>query len=245
MLRLPVVAVVSSLLALAGCAAAPTRSDPFEPVNRKVDSFNQHADKYVIRPVAEAYTTVLPEPVRIALSNFFSNLGEVRNTVNNALQCKPEATLVSLGRFAVNSTLGLAGFIDVMTPAGFAARREDLGQTLGYWGVGSGPYLVLPLLGPSTLRDSFALIGDYQADPVSHVSDVPARNSVTGLRTVHLRSELLGVSDVLDTAALDPYAFTRDAYLQRRQSEVYDGAPPAQIDPDDPFADEPKTDEAK
>ncbi|WP_137936682.1 VacJ family lipoprotein [Chitinivorax sp. B] len=243
-MRYPFMLLFSVLvLVLTGCASAPDKRDPLEPFNRKVYSFNEHADRMVVKPVAETYTTVIPSPVRTGIHNFLGNLKEVTYFINNMLQGKVEGALISMGRFTFNSTLGLGGLIDIMTPGGFPVQPEDFGQTLGKWGVGTGPYVMLPLLGPSTVRDASGLLVDTATHINAPAREPAARYGIVGLNIVDKRVELLGASNLLDSAALDPYVFLRDAYLQKRLAEIYDGNPPVTIDPEDPFADENKTED--
>lgn len=232
---------------MTGCASVPERPpevapDPFEGFNRAIYRFNDAFDRALLKPVAETYQETLPKPVNRGISNFFGNLGDVVVLVNDLLQFKLAQAASDLGRITFNTTAGLAGFIDVATPMGFAKHDEDFGQTLGYWGVGSGPYLVLPFLGPSTVRDAAGRIPDGYVYPTYRLSDDAARWGLIGLEAVDTRAGLLRASRVLEEAALDPYAFTRDAYLQRRRNLIYDGNPPQpELDPflDDSFLDEP------
>ena len=213
---------------LQGCAGAPNAHprDPWEPFNRKVSSFNESVDEAVVKPVATAYQHVTPELVRTGVSNFFGNLSDVWSLVNNVLQLKPRESVETLFRVGVNTTIGLAGLIDVATELRLEKHREDFGQTLGYWGVPTGPYLVLPLLGPSTLRDAAALPVDRQGNLVSGLVNVATRNSLTALNLVDLRAGLLSAGRLLEDAALDKYTFTRDVYLQRRRALVLEEAEP-------------------
>ena len=213
---------------LQGCASAPNAHprDPWEPFNRQVSSFNEEVDQAVVKPVATAYQHVTPELVRTGVSNFFGNLSDVWSLVNNVLQLKPQESVETLFRVGVNTTIGLAGLVDVATELRLKKHREDFGQTLGYWGVPTGPYLVLPLLGPSTLRDAAALPVDRQGNLVNGLDDVATRNSLTALGLVDLRASLLGAGRLLEDAALDKYTFTRDVYLQRRRGLVRDDAVP-------------------
>ncbi|MDO9357547.1 MAG: VacJ family lipoprotein [Polaromonas sp.] len=212
-------ALMAGFLALAllqGCATGPNPRDPFEPFNRSVARFNEGVDEAIVKPVAQVYQDVLPSPVRTGVGNFFANLSDVWSMVNNLLQGRPQAAGDSLMRFSINTTMGLGGVLDWATEMGIERHREDFGKTLGRWGVDTGPYLVLPILGPSTVRDTAALVVDTKGDLVNHVHDVSARNSLYVLRAVDLRASLLRAGEVLDQAALDKYSFTRDAYLQRR-----------------------------
>ena len=212
---------------LGGCATSRDARDPFESVNRGVFKFNDALDTAVLKPVAQGYRFVVPQFIRASVSNFFANIGDVVVALNNLLQGKFTAAYSDLGRVAINSTLGVLGLFDVASEAGIEKHDEDFGQTLGFWGVGDGPFLMLPLLGPSTGRDAVGRIGDYYADPVSYIDPSRPRNWAWGTRIVNRRAELLDASTVLQTAALDPYEFVRDAYLQRRRNLIHDGAPPA------------------
>jgi len=230
-----VAAAASAALGLGGCAstAALNPADPFEPANRAVFEFNEEVDKAFVKPVAQAYRAVLPQPVRTGVRNFYGNLWDPWIGLNNLLQGKVEWALNDLFRFAVNTTFGLGGINDVATDMRLEKHNEDFGQTLGRWGVESGPYLVLPILGPSSVRDGTGLLVDSYGYlpwriPTWRKWDhyVAWRNSLTALGFVSLRASLLDAESVLEEAALDRYAFVRDAYLQRRRSLVYDGEPP-------------------
>lgn len=217
---------LAALLA-AGCAHSPPYDprDPLEPVNRKIYAFNQVADRYVLRPVAETYVEVTPAPVRGSLGHFFHNLGNPVTIINGLLQGKFRQAGRDLGRFIINSTAGLGGFIDVATPVGLTRNNEDLGQTLGHYGVGPGWYLMLPFIGPSTNRDLLGFAGDsFNVDLRSHMT--PALGySLAGANVIHLRAGLLGADGFLDDQ-LDPYVALRTIYLERRLNLVYDGQPP-------------------
>lgn len=219
------------LLMLGGCASTNPR-DPFEPMNRAVYSFNDALDQAVMQPLAKGYRAVLPSFVRTGISNFFSNINDILIALNNLLQGKVVAAASDMGRVVVNSTLGLGGLFDVATNMGLEKHNEDFGQTLGFWGVGDGPYLVLPFLGPSNLRDAIGRAVDAKGDPLGFLRDIPWRNSLWGTRVVNQRAELLDTSKILETAALDPYEFLRDGYLQRRRNLIYDGSPPREKDED-------------
>lgn len=222
-----------ALLALTACATGPNANprDPLEPFNRGVYRLNDAVDRAVIKPVATAYRDVLPSPVRTGVNNFFGNLQDAWSAVNSALQLKGEAAANNLVRFGVNTFLGLGGVLDIASEMRIERHTEDFGQTLGHWGVGAGPYLVLPLLGPSTVRDTAALPVDAQGNAVSGISDVATRNSVTAVSLLDRRARLLDATQLLDQVALDPYTFTRDAHLQRRRNSVYDGNPPDEVEP--------------
>jgi len=221
--------LISFTLALGGCASTGNPRDPLEPINRGIYHFNDGVDNLIVKPAAEVYRGVLPQFARTGVSNFFSNIGDVIVALNNLLQGKFLQAASDVGRIVVNTTAGLLGVLDVATEIGLEKHNEDFGQTLGYWGIGNGPYLVLPFLGPSTLRDTVGLVGDYKTNPITYVDPTRDRNALYGLFFLSRRAELLDTSKILETAALDPYEFLRDAYLQRRRNLVYDGAPP----PDD------------
>lgn len=231
-LRFACLALLASLLG--GCATAQNPKDPFEPFNRVVYNFNEGLDKAIVKPVAQVYQAVLPQFVRTTVSNFFSNLNDVLVMLNNLLQGKFYAALDDFGRIAINSTIGLLGALDIATEAGLERNNEDFGQTLGWWGVAEGPFIMLPLLGPSTARDVVGRVGDWFTDPVTYVDPTRSRNQLRGTYFVNRRAELLDASKILETAALDPYEFLRDAYLQRRRSLIYDGNPPREKDFMDP-----------
>ena len=217
------------VLALAGCAAAQRRApdprDPLEPINRAVFSFNDGFDRHFMRPVARGYKAITPDPVEQGVRNFFANLGDVRNLLNDLLQLKPTEALDDFGRLTINSTFGLLGVFDIATDVGLERNDEDFGQTLGYWGVPDGPYLVLPILGPSSLRDAPSLYVDYRTSPQTYaVHRQWLSNTLWALNFTSVRAELLGVSAVLDDVAFDRYQSLRDAWFERRAFQVSDGA---------------------
>ena len=222
-------ALAGAALALSACASAPGGDprDPWESYNRSMTRFNTAVDDAVMRPVATAYQKAVPQPVRSGVGNFFDNLSDVWSFFNNVLQAKPEQALHSFWRVIINTTIGLGGVLDPASEMRIRRYREDFGQTLAWWGVPPGPYFVLPLLGPSTLRDAVSMPADYYGNPRTHISNIRVRNSLTALSFIHARSRLLGVEDVLNAASIDEYAFTRDAWLQKRRNDVYDGNPPA------------------
>ncbi|MDO8456863.1 MAG: VacJ family lipoprotein [Burkholderiaceae bacterium] len=205
-----------TLALLQGCATGPNPRDPFEPFNRGVTRFNDGLDEAIVKPAAQAYQNVVPSPVRTGVNNFFGNLSDVWSFVNSVLQLKPQAAAESLMRVSINTVFGMYGVLDWATEMGLQRNRQDFGKTLGRWGVATGPYLVLPVLGPSTVRDTATLVVDAKGDLVMQMDNVSSRNSLYVLRAVDLRADLLRVGEVLDQAALDKYSFTRDAYLQRR-----------------------------
>lgn len=229
-------------LLLGGCASGPNANpaDPLEPWNRGVYKFNDTVDRNVLKPVATAYQQSVPELVRKGVGNFFANLEDAWSTVNSALQLKGQAAGESLTRFWVNTFMGLGGVLDVASEMQIPRHDEDFGQTLGYWGVGSGPFLMLPLLGPSTVRDTAALPADWYGGLARYTDDVPTRNTLTVVRGVHRRAGVLKQEGLLEGAALDKYSFLRDAYLQHRRNLVYDGNPPEEPMPEEPETDEPE-----
>ena len=210
------------LAVLQGCAVSPGANprDPWEPFNRNVSNFNEGLDNAVIKPVATAYQSVTPQIMRTGVNNFFGNIADVWSLVNNVFQLKPAESVETLFRVGVNTTVGLFGLIDVASELKLEKHTEDFGQTLGYWGTPTGPYVVLPLFGPSTLRDTLALPVDAKGNLVNSLNDVALRNSLITLRLVDLRASLLRAGNLLDAAALDKYSFTRDAYLQRRRGQI-------------------------
>ncbi len=199
--------------------------DPYENYNRSMFTFNKTIDDNVLKPLATGYVNVVPAVVREAIGNFFANIGDVWTAANNYMQGKSKDGTTDLVRVIFNSTIGIAGLIDVATHMGLPKHEEDFGQTLGVWGAKSGPYFVLPLFGPSTVRDALAKPVDLYADPLTASNDVPVRAKNTGrvLRLVDDRAAVLDSTALLEGAALDPYQFFRDAYLQRRESRVRDG----------------------
>ncbi|MEA3194250.1 MAG: phospholipid-binding lipoprotein MlaA [Betaproteobacteria bacterium] len=220
-------------LLLGGCAT--TNSDPRDPLeglNRGVYGFNDKVDTWVMRPVATGYTKFVPGELRDRVRNFFGNIADPMIGVNNILQGKFEEGFFDWVRFGFNSTLGLFGLHDVASDMGYEKHNEDFGQTFGRWGAGTGPYLVLPFLGSSSVRDGVGLGLDYYFDPMGGVRPNDVRYGLWGTRVVQVRSDLLDASRILEEAALDKYTFQRDAYLQRRRSLIYDGRPPREQDPE-------------
>lgn len=222
--------VCCSMFLLVGCATTGHHpDDPLERYNRAMYVFNDGVDTMVVRPVAKGYETVTPRLLRAGVGNFFGNLGDVWIGFNSMLQGKVGDAFSDWMRFMVNTTFGIAGVFDVASEMGLAKNDEDFGQTLAVWGVGEGPFVVLPLLGPRTLRDAVALPVDWQGDPVASIDHARTRASFSGLRIVHGRASLLGI-DKTFAEALDPYALTRDSYLQQRRFKVYDGNPPIEYE---------------
>jgi len=225
--------------AAAGCASTAERDprDPWEPFNRSVYNFNDKLDQYVATPVATGYRKVIPGEIRDRVRNFFGNIGDVFIGVNNFLQGKFEDGVSDWARVAFNTTIGLLGIHDIATDMGYEKHDEDFGQTFGRWGMGSGPYLVLPVLGSSTVRDGIGKGVDFYTDPINETKPFEARWGLVVLRLTQTRADLLDASRILEEAALDKYVFQRDAYLQRRRSLIYDGQPPREKDPEDEGAD--------
>ncbi len=219
--------------------------DPFEPWNRKVYAFNDAIDEAVLKPVATAYTKVMPVFIRTTIKNFFGNFGDAWSTVNHFLQGKVQTGLEMGMRVAVNSTFGLGGLLDIASEAGLERKDEDFGQTLGRWGVPAGPYLVWPLLGPSSMRETAALPLDRGWSPSLVINDGGVSAALTGVQLIETRAQLLGASRTLDDIALDKYTFVRDAYLTRRRNQVYDGDPPEEKDEEEPAAAPKKTSAAE
>lgn len=229
--KLKSVLLIAVLCGLSGCATV--NKDPLEGVNRGIYKFNDVVDKYAMKPVAKAYKAVAPTPVRTGISNFFNNLGSLTTVVNDLLQLKFAQAFTDAGRFVINTTFGIAGFIDVASKDNIPKHHEDFGQTLGHWGVGSGPYLVLPILGPSTVRDAGGLAFDtVTSDPITYLHNtgqIRAHNQVRLVQFIDKRTQLLDAKDLVDDASIDPYAFMRDAYLQRRASLIQDGIVPQEL----------------
>lgn len=224
--------ILSVMLILGGCATGPERdpTDPLEPLNRAIDSFNNDLlDRAFLRPIAEVYQHLTPQPVIVSVHNFFSNLEELLIIINDIFQGKFSQGLNDSARFVYNSTFGLGGLFDIASTWNLPKHNEDFGQTLGYWGISAGPYIVLPFFGPRTMRDAVGFAADSPFDPAYYFSPQTLRNSTLAMRVIDTRAGLLGASRVLEEAALDPYLFVRDAYLQRRESLIHDGEPPPAI----------------
>ena len=221
-----VFSVALAAAVLSGCATtANNPKDPFEGFNRAMFSVNEGID-VVVKPIAKGYDTVAPMPVKAGVGNFFGNLADIWIGCNNFLQGKPVEGFSDIGRVLINTTVGIIGLFDVASEMGLEKHAEDFGQTLGKWGVGDGPYLYWPVIGPRTLRDTFGFAVDASVDPVAHVDDVRARNTLTGVRIIDLRASLLPADKVVEEAAFDKYNYIRDAYLQNRRSAIHDGNPP-------------------
>ncbi len=224
--KLRVTLVTLAIVALTGCASTSGYNDPRDPIegfNRVMFEFNEILDKVLMKPIAKGYRAIMPSPVDKGITNFFSNLDDIGSAINNLLQFKLKRSASDVGRVVVNSTIGILGFIDVASNMNLEKTGEDFGQTLGYWGVGHGPYIVLPIFGPSGARDVIGSIGDWFTDPVVHMEPVRVRNTTYALRAIDKRADLLGATDVVEEAALDKYEFIRDAYIQKRANDVNDG----------------------
>ncbi|SFM35919.1 MlaA family lipoprotein [Rugamonas rubra] len=216
-------AMAAGVAVLLSACAGPNPRDPYEGFNRAMFQFNDTVDQVALKPAATAYKAVLPTFVQTGVNNFFGNLSDVWSAVNNLLQGKGEAGMSDVTRVTLNSTFGLLGLLDIASEAGLQKHNEDFGQTLGRWGVPSGPYLMLPLLGPSTVRDTSALPLDISGDVWRYKEPLYIRNIGTATRVVDQRSNLLDASTLLEDAALDRYEFIRDGFLQRRESKIFDG----------------------
>ena len=218
-----------------GCASNQSHhashNDPLESYNRVMYSINDTIDGAILKPVSQGYDFIVPSLVSKGISNFFSNLDDINVVINDLLQFKLVQALHDTSRFAINSTVGLIGIVDVASKYGFNKHNEDFGQTLGSWGMSTGPYIVLPLFGPSDLRDTIGLIADRTyTNPIEYIDDIAARNAFIITNTVDSRAGLLSAEKIVDEAAFDEYTFVKDAYLQRRQNLVYDGDPPEKFD---------------
>lgn len=218
--------LLAGVLLLSGCATGGNPRDPIEGFNRSVFAFNEGVDKAVLKPVAKGYDKVMPTTAKTGVSNFFGNIADVFIGVNNVLQGKMSDGASDLGRVVVNSTVGVLGLVDVASDIGLEKHEEDFGQTFGRWGAGPGAYVVVPFFGPRDVRDTAGLVFDLYADPVGHLDNVAARNTLGATRVISDRAALLPAEKVIEEAALDKYSYLRDAYLQRRLNLIYDGAPP-------------------
>ncbi len=207
----------------AGCATVPGEPDPrdpFESVNRSVYKMNMAVDEHVFEPVATAYRDIVPPPVRSCVHNMFANMRDIWSAANSFLQARMPEGINTTGRVLMNSTLGVFGCFDRASEVGVARVQNDFGTTLGVWGFGQGPYLVLPFLGPSTVRDGVGMIADFQGNVIGYHDNVRLRNTLRGISLVDQRAQLIGAVDMVNKLALDPYSFVRDAYLQRREQRV-------------------------
>jgi len=218
--------MVLLVFALTGCATSTKNpQDPLENYNRAVFGFNDKVDQVAIKPAATVYKKVVPGFMQTGVGNFFGNIGDVSTAMNNLLQARVNDGMSDVARVAVNSVFGLVGLFDVATPSGLPKHDQDFGQTLGRWGVQSGPYVVLPLIGPTTLRDAVAMPVDFETDLWSYKYPVRWRNTGSAIRLIDRRAYILDSSTLIEDAALDRYEFVRDAYLQRRQGKIFKGDP--------------------
>ena len=236
-----VAAAIATVGLLAGCASTGNPKDPIEGFNRAMFAFNEGLDSAIIKPVATGYDAVLPSPIKTGVTNFFSNIDDLFVGVNNLLQGKVPEAFSDLGRVVINTTVGLLGVIDFASDAGLEKHDEDFGQTFGRWGVGNGAYVVIPVFGPRTARDTVGLVLDVAVDPVWNHLPQDAREVAVALRLVNDRANLLPADKVIEEAALDKYSYMRDAYLQRRRSLIHDGNPPREVEADAEQVDRPAT----
>jgi phospholipid-binding lipoprotein MlaA len=220
--------MAAAMALLAGCAMGPTRDDPFEPFNRAMYAVHEPIDTHVVRPFIDGYTKYTPAPLRIAISNFFNNIDDLFSAINDVLQGKRDKFGNDMGRVTINSGLGLGGLIDIASQIGVERGNEDFGQTFGVWGIDQGPYLFIPLFGPTTVRDGSGWIARLYLGPTGYIPDVPTRNVIYGIGAIDARYQAQDAISFVDEAALDRYAFIRRAYLQRRLYQVYDGNVPPQ-----------------
>ena len=230
-IRPAAVALAAASMLVAGCAAAPSRVDPLEPWNRAMYSVHEVVDGNVVKPIAEAYVKYTPDPIRSGIANFFGNIEDLFVGINNVLEGNGNRAGDDFGRVLLNSTFGVAGIFDLASMMGIERHTQDFGITFGKWGFPQGPYLFVPLFGPSTVRDGTGTVIRAFLGPTTYIfTDVPVRNVVYGIGYLNLRAEALGAENMVDTAALDRYRFIRNAYLRARQYQVYDGKPPPEED---------------
>jgi phospholipid-binding lipoprotein MlaA len=224
--RVHIVAACAAVALLGGCALGPTREDPFEPMNRVSYEVHQVIDGHIVKPIAQAYLDYTPRLVQQGIHNFFGNIDDFFSAINGMLQGKGEKAGNDLGRVITNTGFGLLGLIDIASEAGIPKGEEDFGQTFGYWGIPQGPYLFIPVFGPTTVRDGSGWVIRAYTTPVGYIPDVPTRNILWSIGLLDLRASALGTEKLVEQAALDPYTFIRRSYLQRRRYLVYDGHPP-------------------
>ncbi len=228
-------ALLAATLVLGGCASAPKQGeidDPFEPFNRTMYAINEPLDKYVARPVAEAYVQIFPDFVRQAVTNYVNNIDDLFSALNGLLQGKLDKAGHDMGRVMINTAFGFGGLIDIASSGDIPRGMEDFGQTFGYWGMPQGPYLFVPLWGPTTVRDGTGELLRLVWSPTNEIPNVAARNVVYGFAAVNARANALDATALIEQAAIDPYTFVRRSYLQRREYLVYDGKPPPPKDDD-------------
>ena len=221
--RFPLISIMMLVFLLSSCSTTgSSKNDPLEPMNRAIFQFNEVVDDNIFEPVAKTYKYITPDPVETGVSNFFSNIGEVSTIANDVFQFKFEQAGYDFLRFSINTTIGMLGIFDVATSVGLKKNNEDFGQTLGYWGIPQGPYLVLPFFGASTFRDAPGLYADMQISPINQL-DNEEELTLNALNAISTRARLLRATKILDTAAKDKYIFIRESYLQKRESMVNDG----------------------
>jgi phospholipid-binding lipoprotein MlaA len=226
-----IAALACGVILASGCASTPRNSDdPLEGYNRAMFAFNENLDKALVKPVAQAYDYVTPKPVQTGVGNFFSNLADPWIGLNNMLQGKPAEAFSDWMRFMVNSVFGIFGLLDIASEARLPKHDEDFGQTLAVWGVGEGPYFVVPFFGPRTVRDAAVLPVDLAGDKIWRAGHVPTRNAIRVLDVTHTRATLLGADRTLEESTFDKYAYLRDFYLQQRRYKVHDGNPPVEYE---------------
>jgi phospholipid-binding lipoprotein MlaA len=228
----PCLGLALASVLLGACAAAPNKDDPFEPWNRAMYEVHEAVDGAVIKPVAQAYVKYMPEVIRTGVSNFFGNIDDLFTGINDVLENRPQQAGDSFGRVLLNTMFGL-GLFDQASMMGIPKDNKDFGITFGKWGIPQGPYLFVPLFGPTTVRDGTGVLVRYFTGPVGFIDYIPLRNSLYGIGYLNLRAQALSAESVLDTAALDKYRFLRNAYLKNRLYQVYDGKPPPEEDEDD------------
>jgi len=224
--------IALACMLLSACAAAPNKDDPFEPWNRAMYEVHQAVDGALIKPVAQAYVAWIPEPIRTGVSNFFGNIDDLFTGINNVLEGNGNQAGDDFGRVLLNTTMGFGGILDLASMVGIPKDKKDFGITFGKWGIPQGPYLFVPLFGPTTVRDGTGTLVRYFTGPVGYIDYIPLRNSLYGLGYLDLRAQALSAESVLDTAALDKYRFLRNAYLNNRYYQVYGKPPPAQDEDD-------------
>jgi len=217
---------------LGACAAAPNKDDPFEPWNRAMYEVHQAVDGAVIKPVAQAYVAVVPELIRTGVSNFFGNIDDVFTGINNVLEGRGNQAGDDFGRVLLNTTMGMGGVFDLASMMGIPKDKKDFGITFGKWGVPPGPYLFIPLFGPTTVRDGTGTLVRYFTGPVGYINDIPVRNTLYGIGYLDLRAQALSAESVLEAAAIDKYRFLRNAYLKNRRFQIYEGKPPPEEEDD-------------
>ena len=253
-MKIKALIIALSLTVLSGCATTPALTniknplrdkDPFESFNRSTSTFNDRFDEYAFQPIAQAYSDILPRFVQTGIGNFFGNINDVWTALNSFMQGNAQDGFSDVMRVSLNSTFGFLGLLDIASEVRIPKHRRDFGQTLGVWGVPAGPYIVLPFLGPSVMRDTFALPIDYYADVWSYYRPVSIRNTGTVIRLVDKRAGYLGTTSLLEEAALDKYAFIRDAYLQRIAGQIEDAKDSKQIREDYKAMQDERDEEAK